>query len=56
MIWLAQNQPFFGVKFKGRAFDCGSKTGFLVANIAYALARPDIGPKLRPKLAEMLRE
>jgi UTP--glucose-1-phosphate uridylyltransferase len=56
MIRLAQNQPFFGVKFEGRAFDCGSKTGFLVANIAYALARPDIGPKLRPKLAEMLRE
>ena len=52
MIRLALNQPFFGVKFEGRAFDCGSKTGFLVANIAYALARPDIGPKLRPKLEE----
>jgi UTP--glucose-1-phosphate uridylyltransferase len=56
MIRLAQDQPFFGLKFKGRAFDCGSKTGFLIANIAYALARPDIGPKLRSKLADLLRE
>ena len=56
MIRLALNQPFYGVKFEGRAFDCGSKTGFLVANIAYALARPDIGPKLRPQLEEILRE
>ena len=56
MIRLALNQPFYGVKFAGRAFDCGSKTGFLVANIAYALARPDIGPKLRPQLEEILRE
>ncbi|MGZ9104362.1 MAG: UTP--glucose-1-phosphate uridylyltransferase GalU [Rhodoplanes sp.] len=56
MIRLAQNQPFYGVKFEGRSFDCGSKTGFLVANIAYALARPDIGPKLRHKLVELLRE
>ena len=56
IIRLAQDQPFFGLKFKGRAFDCGSKTGFLIANIAYALARPDIGPKLRSKLADLLRE
>jgi UTP--glucose-1-phosphate uridylyltransferase len=56
MIRLALNQPFFGVKFEGRAFDCGSKIGFLVANIAYALARPDIGPQLRQKLEDMLRD
>ncbi|MBL8585414.1 MAG: UTP--glucose-1-phosphate uridylyltransferase [Xanthobacteraceae bacterium] len=56
MIRLALSQPFYGVKFEGRAFDCGSKIGFLVANIAYALARPDIGPKLRKNLEEILRE
>jgi len=56
MIRLAHDQPFFGVKFKGRSFDCGSKTGFLIANIAYALARPDIGPQLRLKLADLLSE
>ena len=54
MIRLAYKQPFFGLKFEGRSYDCGSKTGFLAANIAYALERPDIGPKLRPILKKML--
>ena len=39
MIRLAKQQPFYGLKFKGRSFDCGSKVGFLAANVAYALAR-----------------
>ena len=39
---LMKKQPFSGVKFQGRTFDCGSKTGFLTANVAYALDRPDI--------------
>jgi len=42
MIKLAKTQPFYGLKFEGRAFDCGSKVGFLTANVAYALARPDL--------------
>ena len=29
MIKLAKQQPFYGLKFKGRSFDCGSKVGFL---------------------------
>jgi len=35
-------QPFHGVRFEGRRFDCGSKAGFLEANIAYALDRDDL--------------
>ncbi len=42
MIALARTQPFYGLKFDGRSFDCGSKIGFLAANVAYALAREDI--------------
>jgi UTP--glucose-1-phosphate uridylyltransferase len=42
MIELARAQPFYGLEFAGRSFDCGSKVGFLAANVAYALARPDI--------------
>jgi UTP--glucose-1-phosphate uridylyltransferase len=34
--------PFHGLRFEGRRFDCGSKAGFLEANIAYALARDDL--------------
>ena len=35
-------QPFTGVKYEGKVFDCGSKLGFLTANVVFALDRPDI--------------
>jgi UTP--glucose-1-phosphate uridylyltransferase len=54
MIRLAQEQPFYGLKFEGRSFDCGSKIGFLTANIAYALARDDIAPALRTEIKSLL--
>jgi UTP--glucose-1-phosphate uridylyltransferase len=54
MIRLCKQQPFYGVKFEGRSFDCGSKVGFLAANIAYALAREDIAPALRKELKQIL--
>ena len=38
--------PFHSLQFKGTRFDCGSKIGFLQANIAYALARPDMATDL----------
>jgi len=56
MIRLAQTQPFYGLKFQGRSFDCGSKIGFLAANIAYALERDDIAPALRVDLKHLLGE
>ena len=42
MIRLAKTQPFFGLQFEGRSFDCGSKPGFLAANIAYGMDRADL--------------
>jgi UTP--glucose-1-phosphate uridylyltransferase len=54
MIKLAQRQPFYGLKFDGRSFDCGSKIGFLAANIAYALERPDLAPALRAEIATLI--
>jgi UTP--glucose-1-phosphate uridylyltransferase len=54
MIRLAKQQPFYGLKFKGRSFDCGSKVGFLAANVAYALAREDIAPAFRKEIASLL--
>jgi hypothetical protein len=54
MITLSQTQPFYGLKFAGRSFDCGSKVGFLAANVAYALARDDLGPAMRDTLREFL--
>ena len=56
MIALARTQPFYGLKFDGRSFDCGSKIGFLAANVSYALARPDIAPGFRSEIKKILAE
>jgi UTP--glucose-1-phosphate uridylyltransferase len=56
MIELARTQPFYGLQFDGRSFDCGSKVGFLAANIAYALERSDIAPAVRAELERLLGE
>jgi UTP--glucose-1-phosphate uridylyltransferase len=55
MIHLAETSPFYAVKFTGRTFDCGSKVGFLAANVAYALARDDIAPAFRAEVENLLR-
>ena len=54
MIQLAQTQPFYGLQFDGRSFDCGSKIGFLAANVSYALARDDIAPGFRAEIKKIL--
>ena len=54
MITLSKSQPFYGVKFAGKSFDCGSKIGFLAANVAYAMERPDLGPALRAEIKDIL--
>ena len=51
---LATEQPFYGIDFEGRTFDCGSKIGFLAANVAYALARDDLAAALRAELQSLL--
>jgi UTP--glucose-1-phosphate uridylyltransferase len=56
MIALARTQAFYGLKFEGRSFDCGSKVGFLAANVSYALARPDIAPGFRAEIKKILGE
>jgi len=54
MIQLSRTQPFYGFQFDGRSFDCGSKIGFLAANVSYALARPDIAPGFRAEIKKIL--
>ena len=49
---IEQENPVYGFRFKGERFDCGSKSGFLRATLAFALARPD----LRDDLAAYLNE
>lgn len=50
MQTLIRSQPFTGVKYEGRVFDCGSKIGFLTANVVFALDRPDIADDFRKEL------
>jgi UTP--glucose-1-phosphate uridylyltransferase len=39
--------PVNGFRFSGRRFDCGDKVGFLEANLAFALSRPDMADAVR---------
>jgi len=56
MASLLQDQPIYGYRFKGQRFDCGSKAGFQMANLAYALDRPDIKKDLLPFINAYLEQ
>jgi UTP--glucose-1-phosphate uridylyltransferase len=47
MAKLIGQQPFHGLRYEGQRFDCGDKIGYLEAQIAYALKRPDIADAVR---------
>ncbi len=49
-----RNQSFHAVRFDGDIYDCGSKVGFLAANIAYALAREDLADDVRAEISRLL--
>jgi hypothetical protein len=48
--------PLIGYQFEGERYDAGDKFGFLQANIAYALKRPDIAPKLLKYMLEVVNK
>ena len=54
MIELAKSQKFFARHFDGKTYDTGSKVGYLAANVAFALARPDIEPGFRAELKRIV--
>jgi len=54
MLALLEEQDFHALKFRGKTYDCGDKVGFLAANVAYGLARKDLGPAFRKALQEIL--
>ena len=47
MAKLIGQSPFHGLRFEGERFDCGDKVGFLEAQIAFSLARPDLAGDVR---------
>lgn len=48
------NHPFHAVRFDGKIYDCGSKVGFLMANIAYALEREDLRDALTSEIKKLI--
>ncbi len=48
---LARTEGLLGYRFRGERYDAGDRLGYLKANVAYALKRPD----LREPLLEYLR-
>jgi UTP--glucose-1-phosphate uridylyltransferase len=52
MIRLLKHQPFHGLIYEGKTYDCGDKLGFLAANIALGLERSDMREGLRCILQE----
>lgn len=47
---LLRTQTMYGLAFRGRRYDAGSKLGFLKATVQFALKRPDLAPGLREYL------
>lgn len=53
MAQLIGHQPFHGLHFEGTRFDCGDKAGHVMANIAFALERADMGETIRAYIQDI---
>jgi len=56
MAKLIGNEAFHGMRLSGTRFDCGTKVGFLEANVAYALQRDDMAADVRARISRILDE
>ncbi len=52
MAKMIGHLPFHGLRYEGERFDCGDKIGFLEAQIAFALQRPDLSDAVRKFLTK----
>ncbi|MBL8301569.1 MAG: UTP--glucose-1-phosphate uridylyltransferase GalU [Ideonella sp.] len=50
---LMRREKVFAYRYEGRRYDCGSKEGFLEANVELALAHPTLGPGFRTYLKSL---
>ena len=55
MAQMIGNQPFHAVTFDGKRYDCGSKVGYIEANLAVALGRPDMADEVRAIVIDLLK-
>ncbi len=54
MAQMIGDQPFHAVTFDGARYDCGSKVGYIEANLAVALERPDMTDEIRAMATRLL--
>jgi UTP--glucose-1-phosphate uridylyltransferase len=52
---LLTSEPVYAHVLRGTRYDCGSKSGFLDATLAYAARHPELGPEFRAKVIAMAR-
>lgn len=55
MAQMIGQQPFHAVTFDGKRYDCGSKVGYIEANLAIALERPDMADEVRAIAVDLLK-
>jgi UTP--glucose-1-phosphate uridylyltransferase len=55
MAKMIGQQPFHALRYEGQRYDCGSRLGFLEANVAVALNRTDIADETRALLGRLLK-
>ena len=51
---LMEIQKFHATRYDGMSFDCGSRVGFLTANVAFALAHPQLRKDFAIELRKLL--
>jgi UTP--glucose-1-phosphate uridylyltransferase len=54
MATLMSRQDFHALEYEGTTYDCGDKIGLLRANVAFALARPDLADEARAAILALL--
>jgi UTP--glucose-1-phosphate uridylyltransferase len=55
MAKMIGKQPFHALRYEGRRYDCGTRLGFLEANVAVALNRADTADETRLLLSRLLK-
>jgi UTP--glucose-1-phosphate uridylyltransferase len=56
MAKLIGRQPFHTLRFDGKSYDCGSRLGFIKANLVYGMADPDIGADVKIMIEDFIEE
>jgi UTP--glucose-1-phosphate uridylyltransferase len=54
MLAMMSEEAFHALRFEGQTFDCGDRIGFLMANLAFGLARPELANELQRQIEALI--